>query len=124
MRRICAVVLFAALCAGPALPVFAAESAPEIPACCRAHGKHRCTMRGIAAMGDTPSQQAVVPKCPFLPSLGWNAVSGPSALFPKTAQSMFALAQSRPVAQAQTKALFRISFSRTRQKRGPPAILL
>ncbi|MGH9583215.1 MAG: hypothetical protein ACRD4O_09795 [Bryobacteraceae bacterium] len=122
MPRFCAIVLLGAMTFWLNAPAIASGGGEQIPACCRAHGKHKCMMRRMVAMDATGSAQFIGPKCPFMPSFSFTVVNGPSA--PKATQSGSDLTVSRPVAQAQAEALFRISFTRSRQKRGPPVILL
>ncbi len=69
-----------------------------------------------------PSVQSLAPKCPFFPVGGSMLLSGSAPMLPE-ARNCFGTLSSYPAVQAQAEALFRISFTRARQKRGPPAFL-
>jgi hypothetical protein len=104
------------------------ESVASLPICCRAHGKHQC-MRGISmtaaeASGPSAARFERVPEtCPFLPAMLLHAQNGdrfvpvfPGMLLPELL--------AHPAQLAQTEAKWRISFDRSRQKRGPPPTIL
>jgi hypothetical protein len=62
------------------------------------------------------------PRCSSFPLT--SALPGDAAYaFLNTSSAIFAALLSHPAVQCQTDALGRISFSRSRQKRGPPALL-
>lgn len=104
----------------PAIPV----SSTKLPACCRKDGKHHCSMKSTAGQStDTgePALQSDRQACPFFPKFGapgsqnFAATLRPSYLF-------FAAIVSHPTAQEQTHAQYRVSFSRSWSKRGPPLL--
>lgn len=126
MRRASAISLLAAI--GYALIVPLAFSDPEanLPACCRRTGAHHCAMSNVTKTIDgvsTPALQAVLQKCPAFP-VSTAVRPGGAAAFPERSQAIFAGLVSHPSIQPQTEARYRVSFSRSRQKRGPPASLL
>ena len=122
MRRISALVLLSAMAFWMATPLLASGTPDDLPACCRANGKHKCMMMrsGAGAEGDAPS---IAEKCPFLPCIAIRAIHGPAAAAAHAGLSTFAFLTDQPAAQPQEEVLLRISFARTRQKRGPPAFL-
>jgi hypothetical protein len=89
---------------------------PELPACCRAHGKHKCAMR--SGSNTAPAFYPVCNKY-SLPALG-AAVVNTQAFEPKATVSFFKPLVSCRVAPAQAESRLTISFERSRQKRGPP----
>jgi len=122
VKRFAAVLLlgvFSFLLIAPA--ALAQDPETQLPACCRTHGKHRCMLPPASQSGG-PSFRAQNERCPLFPGAGAFAPYQHS--FTLTAsQQFFARIASHPAAQAQTEALYRISYSRTGQKRGPPVNL-
>jgi hypothetical protein len=108
---------------GPALIASDAES--NLPSCCRRAGKHHCAMIGMADGQDLSSgaaARATREKCPKFPTSG--AVPGYSkTVLLKSALTLSASLTSLPAVQSQAEARYRASFSRSRQKRGPPILL-
>jgi hypothetical protein len=97
------------------LPVFAVSSPSNLPACCRNNGKHHCQMKPVAGFS------AVGERCPFYqqsspisPFAAYQAASSPA---------IFAGLVAHPALCPQTEAGYRASQYRSRQKRGPPALL-
>jgi hypothetical protein len=124
MRRFAATMLvglFSFSLIGPALFVDADSS---LPACCRRDGKHHCAMN-IADPQEVPSGAVVKiwgPRCPSFPT-ACAFPAGSQAALPAGSQLAFAWLLQHPAVQAQAEAGYRISFSRSRQKRGPPSLL-
>jgi len=105
---------------GPAL--FAGAEA-NLPSCCTRTGKHRCSSMSSDAQ-DSPSGPAVQglrQRCPYYPNGGAVPVHSYVALRESSPVS-FASLHSHPAVHAQTEARYRVSFSRSRQKRGPPVL--
>jgi hypothetical protein len=121
MRRLSAIALLVAVVYSFFLPVLLAEAESDLPACCRRNGAHRCEMAG-GADSSAPEYRTIPQRCPAFP--GWPAVpvTGAAAL-PKDSLAIFAALVSHPAFQPQTAARGRVSFSRSRQKRGPPSLL-
>jgi hypothetical protein len=120
VRRSWAILLLAVFSftlIGPA--VFASADA-KLPACCARGGKHHCSSMSTV---DTPGQafQATRQPCPYYPKGGAVPVHTYAALH-YGSQTFFASIQSHPAVHAQTEAQYRTSFSRSRQKRGPPIL--
>jgi hypothetical protein len=84
MRRLCALFLLL-LSVGPWLLDFSSSDAiteTSLPACCRAHGKHKCFAR-FTSEGDTLStsgrhaRSQVSERCPYNPTWTTTTHSGP-----------------------------------------------
>jgi len=116
------IALFSFSLIGSAL--FVSPSA-NLPECCRRNGKHHCAMMMdmAAPQVDSPSGPAfksAPARCPFysksgaLPSASKTIVLQPSEEF-------IAALVGYPAVIAQAESRQRISFNRSRQKRGPPS---
>jgi hypothetical protein len=113
---------------GMVLAPFAVDADGDswVPACCRAHGRHHCSMRehlsGLVQNDDEQGFTVVSEKCPCAPTIPTTAHSD---TFNRNFHD-FLLFRSvaHPNGRAQTEAKRRISFDRSRQKRGPPAPFL
>jgi hypothetical protein len=113
------VMLFSFLLISPLLASDAVDA--SLPACCRRAGKHHC------AFTDGGTQQGrsidlIAEKCPYAP--GAPAAFHLAAFAPPASDALFAGLVSHPSIHAQTAAQYRISFDRSRQKRGPPSLIL
>ena len=125
--RISAMILLALFFSMNVLPLLSAQGSDEtsLPACCRKNGKHHCMMsmseRTQLAQRD-PQFTAPIEKCPYSPA---SPVSLHGHGFRPTLGALaFAEIVSHPVQRPQTEARRRISFDRSRQKRGPPSVVL
>ena len=115
VRRLSAILLLGLFVLSVFAPALIADPESKLPACCRRGGEHHCAI--------TPLQSAAGPVvqslCPFFPDLStvptFSKVTGV-----RPTQLVLGQAVSHPRGSVQARALFRISFSRTRQKRGPP----
>ena len=104
------------------LPLFASDaSEASLPACCRRNGKHHCSMPAWDAKQGRQFT-VVSEKCPCPPAT--PAVSHLSNFALPADRAAFAGVISHPAIHAQTAAQYRISFDRSRQKRGPPSLTL
>jgi len=127
MRRVLAIVLFAASVLPALAPVLLAGSMAEasVPMCCRRNGAHHCDgmMMGMtmAHSGETMARSPRM-KCPFQ-QRALGAVHLPTFTVGAVAAEMSGVLRA-PTAAAQAECLRRISFDRSRQKRGPPVAVL
>jgi hypothetical protein len=103
----------------------------ELPACCRRGGKHHCMMsaaeraRMMGEQNDGASKlvrvSAPLEKCPYRQH---SLVAAHLQVFTPEATATHSVCMlQEPSAAAQAECLWRISFDRSRQKRGPPSLL-
>ena len=128
-RRVLSILLFWATLfpiVAPALPTGALGKS-TLPACCRRGGKHHCEMspeaRALLMHEDNGSARisAKPEQCPYRQrSL---AASHLQTLTSGAAPTHATCSLHEPSAAAQAECLLRISFDRSRQKRGPPSLL-
>lgn len=121
MRRTSAILLTLLfgwmLCA----PLLITSTDAGLPACCRRSGAHHCVM-GINFDGTGhPTVAQLATRCPMFPKA--TAALHPASGIP-VASTVAASVFEHPTALPQTEARYRASFARSRQKRGPPALLL
>jgi hypothetical protein len=121
VRRSSAVLLLALFIwslISPALS--AAEPDSKLPSCCRRAGKHHCAMIGSAS--DPPLAPVLqASRCPSFPTVNvvpLNRFGSLSAV----SQASFAAPVTHPTLRQQAQSLYRVSFSRAVQKRGPPVL--
>ena len=107
----------------PLLPVEAGrESEGQLPACCRRDGKHGCGMQKAAATAAAQGvwMKAKLAVCGQYPS-GKSTAATASATVRGKDESFVPAEVSGAAAAAQMEVLWRISYSRYGQRRGPPA---
>jgi hypothetical protein len=125
LRRASAISLLLTICFSLIVPAVFAESQPNLPTCCRKTGVHHCSMASMAKdeapVGES-SVRAIRRSCSAYP-VATAVPATAHVAFLKDSSAIFAAPVSRLSIQFQTEVLFRISFSRARQKRGPPIIL-
>jgi hypothetical protein len=97
----------------------AGVSDASLPACCRRNGKHSCSMMGEASPENSRGLSAVRDKCPCSPA--GLAVLVLPAFTPGASAAIYAGLVQHPAVASQTEARRRISYDRSRQKRGPPS---
>ena len=122
MRRVIAATLALIFSCMLMMPAFAASTSANLPACCRKCGKHECAMSSTGAYESANSVMAVKAKCASFPRA--TAAMETVVFGPSTHNAVFAGVISHPSVSPQTEAGYRISFDRSRQKRGPPSFLL
>lgn len=124
MRRVSAVLLLVLFSFSLIATVALADSGSKLPECCRRDGKHHCstTMQDAAQESSGPAVKSVAEKCPYPPGRGAALAYGKTPL-PRAGRTVAASLVSHPAGHAQTEARYRVSFSRVRQKRGPPSPL-
>jgi hypothetical protein len=123
MRRTIAMFMLLLFGAFLCVPLFAAsyDSQNELPACCKRNGKHRCMSRMMQVAPGTTQVSAPPEKCPLFPQTRMMIVVQDHAVAPSPSGAYYAALQSHPACHSQLEAQKRISFDRSRQKRGPPA---
>jgi hypothetical protein len=124
VKRIGAMLLLGVISFLLIAPVaIAQDPESQLPACCRTHGKHHCMMSTADASAASAgvSLRATHARCPLFPRAGvLGCYHGTVTL--TASQQFFAGIVSYPAAPAQTEALYRISYNRSCQKRGPPSL--
>jgi hypothetical protein len=125
MRRTLALLLPVLLSLPLIAPLILANADSNLPACCRRNGQHHCAMPSMGAEAPSSSGSSIhsgVSRCSYYP--GAASTQRESKIAPlKASLAIFASLISHPVVQTQTEAQYRVSFSRSRHKRGPPALL-
>lgn len=111
--------LFAALLFAPGVVATTSGDDASLPACCRAHGRHHCTMsRAATRAGDGPVLAQVTERCPCpacAPTANHRGIDGVAA-----SSLAYAELLSHPVVHAQVEARRRIALDPAHRKRGPP----
>lgn len=123
MRRALASILLAVFSFLLIAPVAFADPESNLPACCRRDGAHHCSMG--ATMNDEASGsgfQAARDRCPAFPIASASPTGAEFALANR-AGVVSRAELSYPSVPFQTESRFSVSFSRSRQKRGPPAVV-
>lgn len=130
MRRLTSILMLALLggfYVAPLLHATLSDAESDLPMCCRRNGAHHCAMMDAYQRkhfsSEKPAFSAPV-HCPFYPHervVFWSPL--PSDVLPFSTL-YFAELRNHPSCHAQTEARLRISFDRSRLKRGPPSALL
>jgi len=119
MRRSLAIVLALLFSVWLIAPALIASVQSNVPVCCRKDGKHHCVMQAVES--DSKSAVAAIgSKCPLFSHASVTAHHELDTA--RQAAAIFAGSVSHPGGSPQTEAGYRISFHRSRQKRGPPAL--
>jgi hypothetical protein len=121
VRRILSVSLLLLFSLPLISPLFAVDAAgTNLPACCRKDGKHHCMMvRSESQDGSGLHVSTVRERCPYGPAV--PVASHVDFFSEASVVTAFAGSVSHPTGIVQTEARLRISFDRSRQKRGPPS---
>ncbi len=128
VQRLLAALVLSVIGFLPVAPLLsgAGGASKNLPPCCRAQGKHKCAMRWAQnAPAGTAAElaiYAVCGACPFSTAMSY-ATESATVFPPKATELSFEAIVSHPIEQTQTEARYRISFARSRQKRGPPTFL-
>jgi len=122
VRRILAIALLAIFSFSLIAPgVYASDAGSKLPACCRRDGNHHCAL-AESQTGSSSGPALQASKCPMFP--GCLAVPVQAAVgLANCSRFIFAAVISHPASHPQIEALYRMSFSRAGQKRGPPRLL-
>ena len=122
MSRLSAILLLVQITLSLIAPALFAGSDVNLPACCRKDGKHHCAMSDSDAAVPGALIQGVKAKCPAFPKGEAAPVSSNAGVLIHLKAHVAAII-SYPAAAAQAETLYRVSFSRSSQKRGPPSLL-
>jgi hypothetical protein len=122
MRRALASLLLAVFSFPLIAPAMFADAESQLPECCRRGGKHHCAMTmDEAAPASGVTFRSIPQRCPLY--CGALSAPGDYVAVLKSSGAVFGALVSHPAIQLQVEAGYRISFSRSAQKRGPPVIL-
>jgi len=122
MRRALASFLLVLFSFPLIFPILRLDASQSLPSCCRREGKHHCSMGAGSTIQEVPTLSAVPSKCSSYPSTiavhgNWNVA------FLKNSPSIATSLVSYPPVETRAEAQYSVSFSRSRQKRGPPSFL-
>ena len=117
MRRATSILLLLLFSFPLITPLFASAQESNLPACCRRNGAHHCL--GMADMvHSNQNRPSLHERCPYLAHAAVTMQM--QRVFMQQPQSRFAAIIVHPTGRPQTEARYRIAFSHSRQKRGPP----
>jgi hypothetical protein len=127
MRRALAITLLIAFAAPLAQPILAAtvDAESQLPACCRRHGKHHCSMRMadmmrmMAAANSAPALEA--PPCPLYPAPATAPTFATASIHTALPPRVKLLRALAPLAPANSRPAQTFTAS-ANLKRGPPAL--
>jgi hypothetical protein len=125
MKRAWAILLLPLISLSLIDPAMFVGGDSQLPACCRRHGKHECAMMDMAGEQQFTTDhpfKAAREKCPSFPKNGVLPGFSNSVL-PRATQAFSAAIVGRAAVHPQNEVRRRVSFSRSRQKRGPPIFL-
>lgn len=124
MRRFLAILLLLTFGSFLSEPLVAASSDQfaNLPACCRRNGKHHCTMHNMMQWDLSSTTRVFNPsqKCPFYPKLRMILLVFGHFIQPPARNYIDTSLLNSTIVRTRTRALYRIAFDRSRQKRGPP----
>lgn len=119
-RRILAITLLIAFGSALVAPLMAATADPQssLPACCRMHGKHHCSMPAeLSGASTDPAFKA--PPCPFYPATATSPVDTIATLSGPLLGAVETRSDSGPIASGRAQAqIFAVTAN---LNRGPPA---
>jgi hypothetical protein len=122
MRRLLSMTIALLLGFTLVAPLFDVSASSTVPECCRRNGQHHCMGGMTSDTGSDPAISRVAPQCPSYPVE--SPAPQPHSFVPHWAQTSGTPFSVRPASLRETEAQYRVSYARTRQKRGPPVILL
>lgn len=106
-------------------PTIVVDRSGDLPECCRKAGKHHCAMMATGDADEDPAPGAafksIPEKCPFYRNTG-PVPSPVKTIVVRASQQLVAVVISYPTLIAQAESRYRVSFNRSRQKRGPPSV--
>lgn len=120
MRRALAILLMLAFSLPLIAPALAfAPDDSQLPACCRRNGAHHCAMMADVSVNAPRTITTISGRCPC-PPITRLALMLPHALSTQHNSARVAWMASQNAVIREAEAGYRISFHRSRQKRGPP----
>jgi hypothetical protein len=122
MRRALSILLMVFFGLGPLATALPGGEDPRLPACCRRHGAHHCSLSmAMAGMGKSDGKPGVQAPatCPYFPGYTAAATTTAMALAAQPMSLPALLAQPHTPVAARAAAVS--SQIRTRAGRGPPA---
>lgn len=119
--RIIAMSLLLLSAADLTAPFLMADAQAALPPCCRRDGKHHCAMMDMIDGDGSP--KFAPSRCPLY-SRHVVVATVEQAAAPAEIAIVGGLVFTRPAPSAQTEILYRISYARSRQERGPPVLSL
>ena len=126
LRKLLAITLLAffGLPFASALSALTPKNEANLPACCKRNGKHHCMMGSQGSETASGEHRFTHPeeKCPYAPATS-AAGHYPIAFGLPSTQILFSGPIGTPAAIAQAESMCRVARDRSRQKRGPPAVL-
>jgi hypothetical protein len=117
MRKLVAITVMLWFGVALAAPLLGFDN--TVPECCRRNGQHHCM--GQMLPGPDSTVSVVSPKCPRFPAA--TVAPQPHSFLPEGTLSAGIPLFMHPASLPQTQARLCISFTRSRQKRGPPVLL-
>jgi hypothetical protein len=123
MQRASATLLLTLFSVSLMAPFLSADPESKLPPCCRKNGKHHCAMMRDAAPPSAGAGLTGNSSCPFYRGSSAIPIAGTANLI-TSFPVFYATVRTHSVPLAQTASLYRISYSRAANKRGPPSFLL
>ena len=122
MRRLLSLVLLAALGLPAVAPALALgqDTEASLPACCRRHGVHHCSMGNMQR--PSSSAPAFSERCPYFPQPS-NTVSQITSFALHSSPQLIAASRSSLVVPQQASLLHSSTYDFALYKRGPPTNL-
>jgi hypothetical protein len=124
MRRLWAMLLVICFSGSLIAPAAFTSSESQLPDCCRRLGKHHCAIGRAQTQQESSGArvQTTGDACPYFPA--GPVVSGHRYTpLLNSSQTDLVSPSSQPGGQVQTEVSRRDWFSRSHQKRGPPALI-
>lgn len=121
MRRALASLLLALLTSPVIVPILQAQTASNLPACCRLTGKHHCSMGAVEESSSSPAARPAQPKCCYYPA-AISVCAQSSVALPGGCQAIYGSPCSQSATQAPVETRRSVLFIRSRQQRGPPTL--
>jgi len=121
VRRTTGVLLLLLLTSPLVTPLFAGNPRADLPACCRRNGKHHCAEQMRMPPSEGAQFASAGMKCPMFP-VGLATLGHSPQILSTTSQYFYGAIVSHPAIHAQAEISYRVCWSRSQQKRGPPVL--